>query len=124
MPATAPASQEALILDDNGAAYLEIWKAGVELAGPGLFNAAAAHHIERATHWHQLTPDMAKIRKAIPNRSQADAAFLAVMASMFNDTEGEKMLSKSGTTLGKLPLILGRKQHGIVVALLTHHKGW
>jgi len=104
--------------------FLAAWKRGAALAGPSLFHAGGVGFLVRATHHRQLSPDMPLIRKAIANRPTQAATFLAVMVSMYNETEGNKLMIKSGTTLGKLPSVLSADQMAVTTALLTHHKGW
>ena len=104
--------------------FRETWKQGVELAGQSLFGCQCGEP-KFARHWYQLTPKLDVMRKALPNKSQADAAFAAAMASFYNAEEGQKLLKKAGCeSFGSLPNILTHHQRDIIAALFTNYRGW
>lgn len=116
--------QERFTLDDREQTFLQAWKQGVRIAGINFFHARGVEYLDRVTHWRQLQPDLALIRKGITNRSQGDASFLAIMSSFFNETEGQKLLDKTGTTIGKLPIVLSPAQRQIYLDLFQNFGGW
>lgn len=120
MSATA---KNELYLDDRDEQFLDAWKAGVIHAGEKLFGCQARTP-SNATHWHQLTPILPDMRKTLPNRSRADAAFIGAMASFFNAEEGQKLLTKAGCTFGDVVTVLTPKQRSIIAMLMIHFKAW
>lgn len=118
MTTAAATQQETLILDDNDAIFLTAWKKAVQIIGPSYFSGNAIK-TESAIHWHNLTPKLDVMRKAIPNKSRQDAAFMAAVASFFNPEEGQKFFTKSGTTFGALMPSLTPQQQGVLLALLA-----
>lgn len=105
------------------AAFLQAWKEGIELAGPSRFSCTA-RSIEDAAHWRQLTPDLAVMRRTIVNKSQAEAYLIAIMASFYNDAEGQKLLQKAGLTFGGGALVVGDKARCIIARLFASYRGW
>ncbi len=124
---TAPAqdvSQETFAITEAEERFLRAWKDGVELAGEALFGCQARTPRE-ACHWHQLTPKLDVIRRALPNRSQADAVFIAAMASFYNAEEGQRLLRKAGCeAFGNLANFLDRHQRAILAVLMIEYQGW
>jgi len=118
MTTAAAQQQENLILDDNDALFLAAWKKAVQIVGPSFFSCNARTPAD-ANHWHALTPRLDVMRKAIPNKSRQDAAFMTVVASLFNPEEGQKFFTKSGTTFGALMPSLTLQQQGVLLALLA-----
>lgn len=112
---TPSASQEATRL------FLAPWQQAVALAGDHLFYGPEPH---KATNHHQLAPDLQKIRKAIPNKSSQDAAFIAVLVSFYNKQEGQKLLNKIGVTFGDVALVMSTSQRNTIADLLIHYRGW
>lgn len=105
-------------------AFLRPWRRAVELAGPSLFGGQAARPAT-ATHWRQLTPKLDLMRKAVPNRSQADAAFIGALASFYNAEEGQKLLNKAGCgAFGNLPTVLDAPRRALLADLLAGYQGW
>jgi hypothetical protein len=115
------ASREAR-LEPSYVHFLDAWKRAVVLAGHHLFSLP--NKVENATHYHQLPPYLDKIRRALPNKSRQDAAFLGVLASFFNAAEGQKLLNKAGCTFGDVATVLSPTQRRILADLLTHYQGW
>lgn len=112
-----PPAQEFLEFRQN-------WKDGVALAGTSLFGCQCGQP-EHAQHWRQLTPKLDVMRKALPNKCQADAAFVAAMASFFNAEEGQKLLKKVGCeSFGTLSNILTYRQREIIAGLFINFRGW
>lgn len=118
---TAAASQETDLFPESE--FLQAWKEGVMTAGPSLFGCQARTPMD-ATHWTALTPKLDVMRKAIANRSQAQAYLIAVMASFFNDAEGQKLLTKAGLTFGGGARVVSPKERDIIARLFTHYRGW
>jgi len=118
---TAAASQETDLFPENE--FLQAWKEGVMMVGPSLFGCQARTPMD-AQHWQALPPRLDMMRKAIANRSQAQAYLLAVMASFFNDAEGQKLLIKAGLTFGGGARVVGPKERDIIARLFTHYRGW
>ena len=120
MPSTAqPISQEMHLHN----AFAQAWKEGVLLAGPSLFGCQAAKP-EAARHWHQLAPKLELMRKAVTNKSQAEAFLIAVMASFYNGAEGQKLLDKAGLSFGEGALIAGDKARSVIARLFASYRGW
>jgi len=117
-------SQEATEMTPAQQRFLDAWKSSVEIAGKTLFHSHVNHHFERAKHWRDLRPDVKAITRCIHTRSGADAAFISLLVGFYNDIEGDKLLKKTGTTLGKLPLVLTLKQRSLYAELMTNFKGW
>jgi len=118
MTTAAATQQETLILDDNDAIFLAAWKNAVQIIGTSFFSCNARTPAD-ATHWHALTPKLDAMRKAIPNKSRQDAAFMAAVASFFNPEEGQKFFTKAGTTFGALMPSLTPQQQDVLLGLLT-----
>lgn len=119
-----PVSQETLALDTDEQSFLGAWKDAVELAGHSLFGHQAASPTD-ATHWHQLTPKLDEMRKALPNRCQAEAVFIAGLASYYNAEEGQRLLTKAGcTSFGSLAQILDKRRRCILAVLMINYQGW
>ena len=116
-----PASQEAS--ESFNEWFHRAWINAVEIAGPKLF-ACQASAPAMSTHWHQLTPKLDDIRRAISNRSRADTCFIAALVSFYNGLEGQKMLTKIGCTFGDLALVVTPQQRRILADLMTHYRGW
>lgn len=105
------------------AAFCLAWKEAVMLAGPSLFGCQAATPMD-ATHWHQLTPKLEQMRKAVANKSQAEAFLVAIMASFYNDAEGQKLMTKAGITFGGGALLVGDKSRSLIARLFASYRGW
>jgi len=118
MTTAAAQQQETLILETDEILFLTAWKKAVQIVGPTFFSCNARTPAD-ASHWHALTPKLDVMRKAIPNKSRQDAAFMAVVASLFNPEEGQKFFTKSGTTFGALMPSLTLQQQGVLLALLA-----
>jgi hypothetical protein len=129
MSTVAPVSQETAETGTadrflTAARFLEAWKDGVQLTGPSLFGCQVAKPAD-ATHWHQLAPKLDAMRKALPNRSQADAAFAAAMASLYNATEGHRLATKAGAPeFGRLVAALDPTRRAVLAELLANFTGW
>lgn len=117
-------SQETHDLDDAGAAFLDAWKDGLQLAGVSFFGCQAGRPAD-AVHWHQLTPKLDVMRRELPNRAQADAAFAAAMASFYNAEEGHKLMTRAGChSFGGLATLLDIRRRAILACLLVNFRGW
>jgi len=110
-------------LPSRALVFLETWKQGVELAGSSLFGCQASSP-QTAIHWQHLQPRLENMRKAISNRSAADSAFIAAMASFFNDAEGQRLMTKAGVTFGGAAAVMSREQRQIISSLLINYTGW
>ena len=119
-----PVSQETLALDADEQSFLAAWKDAVELAGHTRFGHQAGSPAE-ATHWHQLTPKLDEMRKVLPNRCQAEAVFVAALASYYNAEEGQRLLTKAGcTSYGSLAQILDKHRRTLLAVLMINYQGW
>jgi hypothetical protein len=103
--------------------FLAAWKRGVSLVGESLFGCQAATPTE-ANHWRQLTPKLDLMRKAIGNKTQSEAFLIAVMASFYNDIEGQKMMNKTGITFGLAASISRDYERAIITDLITFFRAW
>lgn len=111
-------------MDEHDAQFLSAWQAGIEIAGSSLFGCQAPNP-NAATHWHQLTPKLDAMRKAIPNRCQGDAVFIAAMASFFNAEEGQKLLNKAGAhAFGNLLTLLDDRRRAVIADLFHNFRSW
>lgn len=125
MTATAQdVSQETPLLDEAETRFLQAWKDGVDIAGTPLFSCQA-RNVKEASHWHQLTPKLDVIRRAIPNKSQADAVFAATMACFYNAAEGHKLLKKvECESFGNIATLLDHRRRAILAVMLANFPGW
>jgi len=118
------ASQEANEASDTGDIhFLAAWIQAVNLIGPRSFGCMARTP-DTATHPHQLTPKLDVIRKSFPNKSKHDAVFVAAVASLYNASEGQKLLNKVGCSFGDMALVLKPQQRAILSDLFLHYRGW
>jgi len=117
-------TQQTASLEDNNLAFLSAWKTGVLISGPSLFGCQA-NAPDSAVTWRQLTPKLDVMRKAIPNKSQTDAAFIGILASFYNAEEGQKMLNKAGcSAFGHALSVLDKKRIDVIAALMINFGGW
>ena len=121
---TEPVSQETPPLGEAEARFLDVWRDGVQIAGPSLFGCQVAHPRD-ATHWRQLTPKLDVMRRELPNRGQVDSVFAAARASFFNPEEGHKLMTRAGCQgFGGLAVLLDARRRSLLACLLANFRGW
>lgn len=104
--------------------FLEAWKRGVLLAGPGCFKVKAPT-VEAATHKQQLEPDWDFIEASLTVRSRGEAAFLAAMCSFYNAEWGQTLLVRACyPNLCDLAAKLDAPYAQIIAELFLNYPGW
>lgn len=106
------------------AEFLAAWKSAVDIIGSGMFSHQCRTPQDATTH-RQLVPMLDKMRKAIPNRSQPDGIFIGAVASFYNPTEGQKMLTKAGCAgFGHVAAMLDQHRRRILAQLIANNQRW
>ena len=124
MSATAEDVSQETIYQQPRIDFLRAWKRAVALVGSTHTFGSAYAALHQVSNHRELTPRVDVIRKSLPNRSNADAAFLAALVSFYNKHEGQKLINKNDLSLGDMALTLSTQQRNILADLIIHYRGW
>jgi len=117
-------AQEILHFDNAPAAFLEVWKRGIQIAGVEWFGDGTHGGLQQATSKWELRPNVSRINDALGVLSSGQRMFLAAMVSFYNADEGGAMLNRCQfeglADLGSLDL----ERRKVIADLLLHYHGW
>ena len=105
-------------------AFFEVWKRGVEIAGPQWFGDGTREGLNQAKSKWDLRPDMLRANDALGVLSSGERMFLSAMVSFYNAREGGAMLKRCHFNgLSDFDgLDLPRRQ--VIADLLLNYSGW
>ena len=104
--------------------FFEVWKCGVEIAGPEWFGDGIREGLRRVASKWDLRPNLLELNDALGVLSGGQRMFLSAMVSFYNSREGAAMLKRCGfeglSDLGGLDL----ERRQVIADLVLNYSGW
>lgn len=108
--------------------FLDAWKRGVKIAGPGLFECGA-ESIDAATHKNQLCPRWEVVEEYLRSTSMSHwtRLFMIEMCSFYNSDWMQKHKSKmrmGRSSVGACAQGMDMERREVLADLLVNYRGW